>query len=130
MPTPRPAHWIETNAVVLDANVAAMRLGNATTSDRTARAPRRNSLTNATLAAVIAVMGSTRRVLLIDIDDTRRTADAALLTYVNVPTKSGLETLASRQGSPGAPIPTVMLTAEVQPELLQQASERAQRVGS
>jgi two-component system chemotaxis response regulator CheY len=48
--------------------------------------------------------------------------DASLLICdVNMPNKSGLEMLESLQTRPGPRIPIVMLTAEVQPELLQQA---------
>ncbi len=48
--------------------------------------------------------------------------DASLVICdVNMPNKSGLEMLASLQEQPGPRIPIVMLTAEVQPELLVKA---------
>ncbi len=48
--------------------------------------------------------------------------DASLVICdVNMPNKTGLEMLTEHRASPAGHIPTVMLTAEVQPELLQQA---------
>ncbi len=53
--------------------------------------------------------------------------DAALLICdVNMPNKTGLELLNVLQDRPGPHMPIVMLTAEVQPDLLQ----RAKRAGA